>query len=73
MSMSSINSGTVPFLYHQVSVLGPQFFIVYINDICNASDILKFILFADDTSVFCADSDITRLVKLLTQTKHWTN
>ena len=26
---------------------------------------LKFILFADDINVFCADSDITRLVKTI--------
>ena len=33
----------------QCSILGPQLFIVYINDICKVSKILKFILFADDT------------------------
>ena len=33
----------------QCSILGPQLFITYINDICKVSKILKFILFADDT------------------------
>jgi hypothetical protein len=36
----------------QGSVLGPLLFILYINDIVKCSDILKFILFADDTNLF---------------------
>ena len=38
----------------QGSILGPTLFILYINDICNVSNLVKFILFADDTNVFCA-------------------
>ena len=39
----------------QGSILGPKLFILYINDICNVSPVvvLKFILFADDTNIFC--------------------
>ena len=40
----------------QGSILGPQFFILYINDICNCSNILQFILFADDTNIFYSSS-----------------
>ena len=36
----------------QGSILGPLLFILYVNDICNVSEQLKLILFADDTSVF---------------------
>ena len=36
----------------QGSILGPTLFILYINDMCNVSTLLKPILFADDTNLF---------------------
>ena len=48
----SISYGTA-----QGSILGPLIFIVFINDIVYSSNLLKFIMFADDTNVFlCSDN-----------------
>ena len=31
--------------------LGPILFIIYINDICNVSDVVKCVIIADDTNI----------------------
>ena len=49
----------------QGSVLAPLLFLIYINDICNASNILELILFADDTNIFFSDDDISQLMNVV--------
>ena len=51
----------------QGSILGPLLFIVYMNDICKTSNLLSFILFADDTTVFYSDNDIKRLCAVMNE------
>ena len=44
----------------QVSILGTILFILYINminDMVNLSKLFKFIIFADDTNLFCSSKD----------------
>ena len=48
-----------------VEILGPLLVIIYMNDICNASELLFSIMYADDISVHISGNDITYLVSSL--------
>ena len=50
----------------QGSILGPLLFIVYINDLAKVSELIKLILFADDSSTHAAHSELENLQSIMT-------
>ena len=49
----------------QGSILGPLLFLLYINDIVLSSEVFKFTLFADDTSLFYSHEDKAEAVNII--------
>ena len=49
----------------QGSILGPALFILYVNDMCNVSSIMKSILFADDTNFFLVGDDLKEVCETM--------
>ena len=67
VNLNGVGSETLPITFGvpQGSVLGPKLFILYINDICDALNDLKCVLFADDTSLYCSGSDLNQLLQVV--------
>ena len=49
----------------QGSVLGPLLFFIYVNDLPNASKLLRFYLFADDTSIYFDSDNLPTLQRIV--------
>ena len=67
VAIHSINSDFLPINcgVPQGSILGPLLFIIYVNDLPIASDKIHFILYADDTNIFCSHEDPTILMEIV--------
>ena len=57
--------GTVTVSHSKSTKLGPLLFLLYINDLCNVSKVMDFILFADDTNIFFSHNDFNSLSETL--------
>ena len=61
----------------QGSISWPLFFLLYVNDLHNASNILNPIMFAEDTNLFFSHSDINvlfeKMNKELPNVSNWFN
>ena len=46
-------------------ILGPLFFLIYVNDLSKVSELVDLVLYADDTNLFVSHKDPNILVNTL--------
>lgn len=51
----------------QGSILGPLLFLLYVNDVTHSSPLSKFILFADDCTLYKSNTDLPLLISQMNQ------
>ena len=63
VNLDEINSDVYKVVYGvpQGTILGHKLFILYINDLCKVSNIVKFILCTDDTNIYSSGFDLKEL------------
>ena len=54
----------------QGPILGPALFILYVNDMCNVSSVVKSILFDDDTNLFLVGDDLMEVCETMSFELH---
>ena len=67
MSINGFSSDELKIIHGvpQRSVLGPLFFLIFINDLPNISKHLTFYLFADDTNIYYESSNLLHIQKIV--------
>ena len=51
----------------RVSILGPLFFLIFVNDLSNSTKVLDPVVFADNTNLYYSDSDIWTVFEIANQ------
>ena len=62
---SSSELGDISLGVPQGSILGPFLFLLYVKDLCSVSQVVQYILFADDANIFVSGNNLTYLFDTL--------